>query len=257
MEQLNRQVIRGSPGNAFQASLPRYRLASHLRACITHGSTVMLDLRTNRYLGLGPRETNALQMILEDWNHRRPTLACRQEMPMRDALEVIQHLVDRGLVKCSSAFVDTRVPPLASPTRAILLAHHSAPLSAHAVLRFAQACLWARFAIRSQSLEVIARSVAAHRTGPGDPHYGIDEVALVQRVQQFHQLRLYSLTTLNECLFHALALTRFLAAFRLFPTWVIGVRTKSWGAHSWVQHADLVLDDTPEHVLEYTPLLIV
>ena len=77
------------------------------------------------------------------------------------------------------------------------------------------------------------------------------------RVQQFRQLRLYSLTTLDQCLFHALALCRFLSPFGVFPSWVIGVRTHPWGAHSWVQCGDLVLDDTPEHVLEYTPLLIV
>ena len=38
---------------------------------------------------------------------------------------------------------------------------------------------------------------------------------------------------------------------------VIGVRTSPFGAHSWAQHEDEVLNDSVEEVLRFTPILIV
>jgi hypothetical protein len=48
-----------------------------------------------------------------------------------------------------------------------------------------------------------------------------------------------------------------MARHALFPTWVIGVRARPWGAHAWVQQDKLLLDANPEQVCEYTPILTV
>jgi hypothetical protein len=49
----------------------------------------------------------------------------------------------------------------------------------------------------------------------------------------------------------------YLSMYHVFPEWVIGVRTQPFGAHSWVQNGAVVLNDTPERVSSFTPILAV
>jgi hypothetical protein len=84
-----------------------------------------------------------------------------------------------------------------------------------------------------------------------------DEQRAVELVGIFRRLRPHTFAARDRCLFHSLALVRFMARHDVFPTWVIGVRAKPWGAHAWVQQGKLLLDANPEQVCEYTPILTV
>jgi hypothetical protein len=52
-------------------------------------------------------------------------------------------------------------------------------------------------------------------------------------------------------------LLEYLAWYRIFPTWVFGVQTRPFAAHCWLQHENIVLNDTVEHVTRYTPIMTV
>lgn len=56
------------------------------------------------------------------------------------------------------------------------------------------------------------------------------------------------------CLFRSFMLLAFLRRAHLDASWVFGVRTWPFEAHCWLQHGDLVLDDTADNVLGYTPI---
>lgn len=260
VERVGTEAIKPLAEHPSTDSIARYCLPTHLRACVTHRCTVMLNLKDNRYLGLGQRETAALQLLLEDWRSSsfRPAFSTGQLVTTREALDLLEGLVDRGLVSRSASASMHRPPSASLPLAVRTVERERIPpnVSVRTALAFAQACFWAKDVIKTQSLEWIAATVIASRSQSSAPT-GIDERELATRVHQFRRLQVYSFTALDQCLFHALALTRFLAAFQLFPSWIIGVRTHPWGAHSWVQHEDLVVNDTPEHVLEYTALLVV
>ena len=69
-------------------------------------------------------------------------------------------------------------------------------------------------------------------------------------------LRLRPLYPLDrQCLFEALALIEFLARSRIHPSWVFGVRLDPWRAHCWVQHGDVLFNDSLDEVLQYTPIM--
>ena len=74
---------------------------------------------------------------------------------------------------------------------------------------------------------------------------------------RYTRLRPFALTTYDRCLNDSLALIHFLATQGHFPRWVIGVRVQPFGAHSWVQSGDVVLNDLPENVRHYRPILVV
>jgi hypothetical protein len=237
----------------------RFVLPDHLRLCRTHRDTVCLDLRRNRYYSLGARETQVLQ--------RCEVLAC-EPAPRADSVDTslspaefewLTHaLTEAGIL----ARADGR--PVASPTAipaqplssAADEQDESAPLRWHHVTSMVRASAWARYALRARSLLAVAQALqqARGRTGPRDIEQQVSRV--LELTHAFRALRPFFYGARDRCLLHALTLTHFLALYGLYPAWVIGVRTRPWGAHSWVQWGSLLLDGRPDDVYEYTPILV-
>lgn len=60
----------------------------------------------------------------------------------------------------------------------------------------------------------------------------------------------------DTCLVRSLALARDLKAAAAPATFVIGVKSPPFAAHSWVQLGDHVLNDTVDRVAPFTPILV-
>ena len=76
-------------------------------------------------------------------------------------------------------------------------------------------------------------------------------------VEAFARYRVFLFSSRNECLFDSLALIEFLARYDIYPDWVFGVQTRPFAAHCWVQHGDIVFNDTVEYVGGFTPIMVV
>lgn len=61
----------------------------------------------------------------------------------------------------------------------------------------------------------------------------------------------------GACLYRAFVLLTMLRQAGQDATWVFGVRTWPFGAHCWLQLEEAVLDDDPERVARYTPIMAV
>lgn len=59
----------------------------------------------------------------------------------------------------------------------------------------------------------------------------------------------------GDCLYRSLVLRTLLAQEAIAATLVIGVQTWPFEAHAWLQAADVVLDDSFDHVSGFTPLV--
>jgi hypothetical protein len=60
----------------------------------------------------------------------------------------------------------------------------------------------------------------------------------------------------NRCLADSIALADWLAGRFCFPDLVLGVSTAPFQAHCWLQLGRMVLNDTPDRVASYQPILI-
>ncbi|MGH8188072.1 MAG: lasso peptide biosynthesis B2 protein, partial [Steroidobacteraceae bacterium] len=181
-----------------------------------------------------------------------------QNLPLPEATRIADALVREGLLAVESPS-DAPFRSVAIDMHAVLTsggydAPHRVSLRLHHITRFLRACLWAKRAVRSQRLYTIACELSeakAQARNAGDVQRAIELVAV------FRRLRPYRFAARDQCLFHALALVKFLAHYDTFPTWVIAVRSRPWGAHSWVQMGDLVLDANPEEISGFTPILAI
>jgi hypothetical protein len=124
-------------------------------------------------------------------------------------------------------------------------------------LKFLAASAFARLALRTWSFDRVILRVK-RRKRLLEPQSGpLDAERARQLVEAFAHHRVFVFSSKNECLYDSLALLEFLARHGIYPDWVFGVQTRPFAAHCWVQHGDVVFNDTAEHVSGYTPIMVV
>ncbi len=73
----------------------------------------------------------------------------------------------------------------------------------------------------------------------------------------FLRMRPWIYTAVDACLLDSLVLRDFLRRSGVHSTLVIGINTKPFAAHAWVQYGSQVLNDDAEHVLQFTPIITI
>lgn len=231
----------------------------HTRVCVTATGAVLLDLKRNRYFGLGHREARSLSTLAANWSAASMSSGRALE-PMQpdDAARLADALVKAGFL--TSVAPTEPGPRFASidSTAALTSVGYELAAAPHLHLRhlvaFLRACIWAKRAVDSRLLYSIACEIAEGKAGTTHDN---DLQHTIELVSAFRRLRPYAFAAKDECLFHALALLKFLAHHNIFPTWVIAVRPTPWAAHSWLQLDNHVLDCNPEEINGYTPILAI
>jgi hypothetical protein len=124
-------------------------------------------------------------------------------------------------------------------------------------LKFLTAPAFAKFALRTWPFERVILRVK-RRKALLEPQSGpLDAERARKLVEAFARYRVFLFSSKDECLYDSLALLEFLARYGIYPDWVFGVQTRPFAAHCWVQHGDVVFNDTVEHVTGYTPIMVV
>lgn len=239
--------------------MQQYWIPAHVRVCPLLASTILLDLKRNRYFGIGPKETRALSTLAVNWNEANGSAAAVERLAPDVASGMAGALIEAGLLSRDipaepASFGSAPVDLSGVLTSAGHELSHTSPLRLSHVADFIAALAWTRRALRSRTLYSIACEIRDQKVAAGG---SFDERRAIGLVGIFRRLRPHTFAARDRCLFHSLALVRFMARHALFPTWVIGVRARPWGAHAWVQQGKLLLDANPEQVCEYTPILTV
>ncbi len=236
-------------------------LPDHLRLCRTLCDTVGLDLKRNRYFSLGPGETQVLENIDLLPHDTAPYLPSRNaNMPVAPARHLLEALIAARIIGRGAgrrAPVTVRTDTSGTLYSAGYEFQSETPLRWHHALACLAAHVWARHVLRTCSLYRICRALHLLRSRSLRRGLVFEDSRAIGLVSVFRILRPFVYDARDRCLLHALTLERFLGFYGLHPNWVIGVRTRPWGAHSWVQAGRLVLDGRPDDVNEYTPILIV
>ncbi len=235
-------------------SLSQARLAPHVRACRLGDQMIFLDLLRSRYIGVGGPQVPSLSAAIlggqavedasdpaavDEWMRR---LQRRQLLsdtlvaePTRKQWAPIEPIAGLG-PEDEDGLVDSRWRPLVRLWRATFVA-----------------ATWLRW----RNLADIADRVAALRERHSEWGDGSPTDAMRAAAACYAHLRPFALTTHDRCLHDSLTLVHFLAGQGLFPRWIIGVRAHPFGAHSWVQSGGVVLNDLPERVRRFQPILVV
>ncbi|ACY13980.1 lasso peptide biosynthesis B2 protein [Haliangium ochraceum] len=227
-------------------------LAAHARCALVEGQLVFLDLRGDRYSCLGPGESAAL---LADVAPGSPQASQR--------VELIDALLEAGLftrnARSGRPLTPRRAPAPAPASDLTGYPIGRAPaIGAHHTARFIAAATATAARLRWRSLAAIASRLHTRKRRARRPRAGAREGMQVSEIVEVYQrLRPLVFTARERCLYDSLVLLEFLAAQRIFPAWVVGVRLHPFAAHSWVQDGAVVVNDSVANVAAFTPILVV
>lgn len=242
-----------------------FTIPSYVRVCVTMDGSVVLDLKRDRYVGLGKEATELLAAAITAWPKPRwdhPAALLNSPAAASKAWELAKSLVEDGLLMPEpTGRIRLEEQPSCDVTRQWISVGDELEVEFQVTLRkianFANAFLWARGSLASRPLWGVVQTVQETKKR----HDGAVDITylpeLVSLVCAFRQLRPFFFAAEGRCLLHALTLVRFLSLNGFYPEWVIGVATRPWAAHSWVQWGNFLLDTSPDKVCRYTPIMMV
>ncbi len=223
---------------------------------------VFMDVNRDRYACITKNEFDRLLPWLgEPFDDRSSTTAPTPAMPDRERA-LANEFIEAGLL--SSELQDSK--PLFSRDKCIAAksdlttANRSIRLDAlshaSAIVPFSCGALRANLSLRRQSLQQTVRAVADRKRRLEGNTNPLDLERVTRLIAAFRALRLYFPRS-YLCLFDSLALLEFLAMYKIMPDWVFGVQSEPFAAHCWLQHEDVVLNDSLESISLYTPIMTV
>jgi len=224
--------------------------------CETNGQIVFLDLRRDRYLAISFAERASLLGRVRGWREAEVPAHGAYDSASEEALKT---MLKHGLLTVDSRRGKAAASPSVEPVHGVLVTDdydlHIPSVTGYAA-RFLIACTRAQLALRLRSLERVVNSVQRRKKRA----WNIAPLSLDRErelVATFLRLRPLAYTARDACLFDSLALLTFLAMHGSFPTWVIGVATTPFAAHSWIQRCGFVFNGDAEYVRQFKPILCV
>jgi hypothetical protein len=231
-----------------------YYLAQQVFFCFTGTYCVFLDIERDQYLAGNRASIEALTPWLSSracaGGHSLP----EQTMPSAEAT-LATDLTRRGLLTTNEGDGKPFQPVRGAALRSTPPHRKSILRNAVRFPAFYSACHAANRRLITTRTRLIIDFVH-NRKRMNSHHSKAQSTKLISLISTFNTLRpFYPRPYL--CLFDSLALVEFLATYQTFPTLVFGVRGEPFQAHCWVQHEDLLLNDSVAHVAAFTPIMTV
>lgn len=235
------------------AAVP-FLLARHIHVCYVEDGAIFLDLRTRKYRGLPAAECRVLKSAVLGWafddNHAGPASRA-------DATTVAETLAAQGLLVRDPVHGKSADPVRIPCPGAIDLDDVDRRITADHALSFLRAWAGVKLRLRFSSFENVVKRVAELKERTSDQRTPEPDGRLKNLVHAFRTLRAFFYTPDNSCLFDSLVLVEFLNLYDIHPTWVVGVNTRPFTAHSWVQCGDVTLNDSFQRAQACTPILAI
>jgi hypothetical protein len=218
-----------------------YRLREHVTFCVVGDQPVFLDVRRNRYFGVGEAAACAFQALVE-------------QAPATD--DSLATLIKAGLIEAAEAVTPLRPIETLRPTHSLLEdrtvnAHANARLVAEAAMSLARA----RVRLKARPLLSIVHELRVRRARLGELAMSTHR-ALAVSAASFNAVR-HLIPMRPVCLLDSLALLDVLARRGLIADLVFGVKLHPFGAHCWLQTGQTVLNDSIDRANLHTPILLV
>jgi hypothetical protein len=232
----------------------QYLLPHDVFVRVTADAAIFLDVRTNSYVGLSAEHCAALAPLVSGW----PLAGGNGTFDSEGARVVASNLEKRGLLVTEEIGGKPAVPITVTAAQDLLIAwdemrwQHVRPRH---VMRFLLAFSWGRRCVRRRRFADVVQDVRASVAATKSPSPDLNRIR--DAISAFYHIRPFFYSYGGQCLLDSLTLFRFLSLHRICATWVIGIRTRPFAAHTWLQYGSYVLNDTPEDILSYDPIMAI
>ncbi|HUA24156.1 MAG TPA: lasso peptide biosynthesis B2 protein [Steroidobacteraceae bacterium] len=236
-----------------------YLLAPHVYPCVSGQHVVLMDLERDKYVAIVP--AHRLAAWVRGWPVGSMQAADAPHDADAGAHALVSQMLAQGMLVSDPHLGKPAVPVTAVRAARSLVEFDldDRPRTGAALLwRFGRSCLQAQLSLKLRPIQAIVETVRNRKTAHaarGLPD--ADAVRLRALVSAFTRLRPLFYTLRSACLLDSLTMVHFLGAEGIHPAWVFGVKTEPFDAHCWVQLGETVLNDAPDRVRQYSPILVV
>lgn len=249
MDQINHTMTEMRAESVAQSAC---YLSAHAYCCEFDDGAIILDLRGDTYLGIDAHHLVNLRTRIRNWPVTADGEAGRPNFPASEGL--IADLLSRGILTTSptsgrlaatNPIMALGAPTYAEARRRIRFIH---------VAQFSIAFLTVTLRLKRHGLAFVVERLRRRQAAIRRENT-VTREDVIERLASFMWLRTWCYTARRRCLFDSLVLSVYLTKGMVPCTFVIGVATKPFLAHSWVQMGEAVLNDTAEHTHDFMPIL--
>lgn len=223
--------------------MPGYILRPDVSFCDAGGRHIFLDLAADRYFYLSSDTEAAFARLVAG-------------RPLNDiARRTLGSLLSQGLL----TVVDGDVRPIACrhpprPPRSLLDKEMAVPALRQA--RAAAFLLVARAQLHFRPLLRLTSRLQRKKARMPEARKNGCEAQLTEIAADFQAAGLI-VGSLDQCLAVSLAVSDRALTLGIAADLVLGVRLRPFQAHAWVQTDDIVVNDTVDHIAQFTPILVI
>jgi hypothetical protein len=241
----------------------KYWLTQHIHICHRDRHILLLDAKSDQYVGMSESDSIGLSRWIEGWPISK---AAAKRIADDDCVDLLNQLIERDILTANPnrGKLATPVAHL-RPEVALIEGYADVPFEIRAkdVANFLRAALLVKAQLRWCSLQYIVERIRSRkqqrlRSGArvgADLDFDLAETR--RNVAVFRRLQPLLFTAPGACLFDSLVLTEFLARYRVLPALVFAVSTGPFAAHCWLQHESIVLNDSPDALRRFTPIMVI
>jgi hypothetical protein len=240
-----------------------YALPNHIHTCATEAGVVVLDARRGKYSLVPGDRARTLEGVVRGW----PALVPPSVIPANrsgPSSSLLDSLVRGGVIaprfECGSLDERHERAPAIVATEALLDALNAREIpkfSWRRVITFFLSVAYASVVLKHRPFYKLLNNLRMRKERGARLATEPTITEIRDCVRVFSWLRPFAYAQSDACLFDSVALTDFLYREDVFVEFVVGVRVQPFGAHSWVQFQGFALNDIPEYLGAYTPILSV
>lgn len=230
--------------------MSNYLLAKHVFVCRHGAHAIFLDLRADKYFAM--EAAKAGQVFSDNAGTVSDSASDETSSPIITLLKQGLLTTDPAQGKEPRYTEGVSVSAEVSPDL-----NDRAPFRLIDVVRFLMATSNAWLRLRYQTLENVVMHVKRRKESKRFGEAAQDAERVQKLVAIYEHLRPFVFGAKDACLFESLTLLDFLSRYGIGATWVFGVRTTPFAAHCWVQHRNVVLNDSLGHTRGFTPIMAI
>ncbi len=227
--------------------MTKYSLPPDVYYCEIDDGAIFLDLQTRKYLAIDSKSFCAFKNALTN----------TPEIVDQGGADGLGDLLACGVLTCTNLAARALPSARMLPDRSIAPLRHagthlSHPIRDSLLAIFCMASV--AFHLKHGHLSRLLHHLMSDEAGTRDIS-SVTEPDVAALVSSFRRISLWIYPRKEACLFDSIALTKFLRRAKVPATFVIGVATKPFEAHAWVQLGTTVLNDSLECAQSYVPIL--
>lgn len=235
--------------------MQQYYLSAHLRHCLIDDGVVLLNMATEKYLALPPGARQIFELATACIND-----SAHEALFSAEQHESIQALVREGVLTPDPSKGVSAMPATRLVSDSLLATSQLGPpeqIRLRDLLTFTASALRAMYELKFSRLDKTARRIQRKRQKVEDSWSAADHPSIRELFLRFRRMRVWLYGSSGRCLLDSLVLTEFLLRNNVPASVVLGVSTKPFSAHAWVQLRDLALNDRAERINFYTPIMVI